>query len=310
MGSLNSVYLVFRRSLSDFRLILAILSGMIVATTLISSAPIYMDSMDQQGIRKKIDKVVQNRSENYLALDMFIPSIALSEENISNTDLLIKETINSYWGEATLSLNRYIKTNEFSFYKTLKKTSRDPKVDLDSLLVGYFQSFQTMDRQITYTSGLPPSSDFQFHPDGPLLEVSISTGLAEVFSIEQGDVFVGVPFPDSRVKLGLRVSGVFEANDHKDPIWGDEIEKFLMPAIPTDDVLLVDRLITSQHILRTANDRHLYAGTVSQYSTPFPVILSETGLVKQGHAWLHVPLAEKGVFKISPTSGPNQVLRK
>ena len=235
MGSLNSVYLVFRRSLSDFRLILAILSGMIVATTLISSAPIYMDSMDQQGIRKKIDKVVQNRSENYLALDMFIPSIALSEENISNTDLLIKETINSYWGEATLSLNRYIKTNEFSFYKTLKKTSRDPKVDLDSLLVGYFQSFQTMDRQITYTSGLPPSSDFQFHPDGPLLEVSISTGLAEVFSIEQGDVFVGVPFPDSRVKLGLRVSGVFEANDHKDPIWGDEIEKFLMPVIPTDD---------------------------------------------------------------------------
>ena len=61
MASLNSFNLVFRRSLGDFRLILAILSGMIVATTLISSAPIYMDSMDQQGITKKIDKVVQNK---------------------------------------------------------------------------------------------------------------------------------------------------------------------------------------------------------------------------------------------------------
>ena len=88
---------------------------MIVATTLISSAPIYMDAMDQQGIRKKIDKVVQNRPENYLALDMFIPSIALSEESISNSDLLIRETINAYWDKSTLSLNRYIKTNEFSF---------------------------------------------------------------------------------------------------------------------------------------------------------------------------------------------------
>ena len=95
MASLNSFNLVFRRSLGDLRLILAILSGMIVATTLISSAPIYMDSMDQQGIRKKIDKVVQNRSENYLALDMSIPSLVLSEETISNSDILIRETINS-----------------------------------------------------------------------------------------------------------------------------------------------------------------------------------------------------------------------
>ena len=235
MASLNSFNLVFRRSLGDFRLILAILSGMIVATTLISSAPIYMDSMDQQGIRKKIDKVVQNRSENYLALDMSIPSLVLSEETISNSDILIRETINSYWDEATLNLNRYIKTNEFSFYKSLKETSGDPKADFVSSQVGYFQSFQTMDRQITYITGLPPSSDFQFHPDGPLLEVSISTGLSEALSIGQGDVFVGTPFPDSRVKLGVRVSGVFEANDYTDPIWGDEIEKFLMPLIPTND---------------------------------------------------------------------------
>jgi len=194
-----------------------------------------MDAMDQQGIRKKIDKVVQNRPENYLALDMFIPSIALSEESISNSDLLIRETINAYWDKSTLSLNRYIKTNEFSFYKSLKETSEDLKADLDGPLVGYFQSFQTIDQQITYITGLPPSSDFQFHPDGPLLEVSISTGLAKAFSIEQGDVFVGAPFPDSRVKLGVRVSGVFEANDYKDPIWADEIEKFLMPLIPTND---------------------------------------------------------------------------
>ena len=225
---------MYRRSLSDFRLILAILSGMIVATTLISSAPIYMDSMDQQGIRKKIDKVVQNRSENYLALDMSIPSLVLSEESIFNSDILIRETINTYWDEATLNLSRYIKTNEFSFYKSLKETSGDPKADLVSSQIGYFQSFQTMDRQITYITGLPPSSDFQFHPDGPLLEVSISTGLAEEFSIERGDVFVGTPFPDSRVKLGVRVSGIFEA-DYTDPIWGGELGKFLMPQIPTED---------------------------------------------------------------------------
>ena len=225
---------MYRRSLSDFRLILAILSGMIVATTLISSAPIYMDSMAQQGIRKKIDKVVQNRSENYLALDMSIPSLVLSEESIFNSDILIRETINTYWDEATLNLSRYIKTNEFSFYKSLKETSGDLKADLVSSQIGYFQSFQTMDRQITYITGLPPSSDFQFHPDGPLLEVSISTGLAEEFSIERGDVFVGTPFPDSRVKLGVRVSGIFEA-DYTDPIWGGELGKFLMPQIPTED---------------------------------------------------------------------------
>jgi hypothetical protein len=208
LASLNFFSLVVRRSFNDRRLILPILSGMLVATTLMSSAPMYLAALDQQGIRQTVDLTTRNESENYLALEMFVSSMVLDEERIVHSDELIQQAVNLYWSEAIVGLNRYLKTDGFSFYRSSGSAIRDLENSSIRSLEGYFHSFQDMEGKVDYIIGSSPTSDFQYHPDGPLLEVSLSTDLAEKLSIEHGDVLLGVPYPDSRIKLGVRVSGI------------------------------------------------------------------------------------------------------
>ena len=235
MGTINFFSLVVRRSFNDRRLILSILSGMLVATTLMSSAPMYLAALDQQGVRQMVDLTTKNKSENYLALDMFVPSMALSKERIFHSDELIQQAVNLHFSETTVGLNRYLKTDGFSFYRSSDSAIRDIEKGSVRSLEGYFHSFQDMKKEVDYIVGSPPTSDFQYHPDGPLLEVSLSADLAEKLSIEYGDVLLGLPYPDSRIKLGVRVSGIFEALDPYDPIWKDDIDRFLIPVIPKDE---------------------------------------------------------------------------
>ena len=206
-----------------------------MATTLTSSAPMYLAALDQQGVRQTVDLTIKNKSENYLALEMFVSSMVLDEERIVRSDELIKEALNLYWSEAIAGLNRYLKTDGFSFYRSSGSAVRDLKDGPAVSLEGYFQSFQDMGREVDYIIGSSPTSDFQYHPDGPLLEVSLSTDLAEKLSIEFGDVLLGAPYPESRIKLGVRVSGIFEPLDPYDAIWKGDVDRFLMPVIPKDE---------------------------------------------------------------------------
>ena len=206
-----------------------------MATTLMSSAPMYLAALDQQGIRQTVDLTTRNESENYLALEMFVSSMVLDEERIVHSDELIQQAVNLYWSEAIVGLNRYLKTDGFSFYRSSGSAIRDLENSSIRSLEGYFHSFQDMEGKVDYIIGSSPTSDFQYHPDGPLLEVSLSTDLAEKLSIEHGDVLLGVPYPDSRIKLGVRVSGIFEPLDPYDPIWKDDIDRFLMPVIPKEE---------------------------------------------------------------------------
>ena len=208
---------------------------MLVATTLMSSAPMYLAALDQQGVRQMVDLTTKNKSENYLALDMFVPSMALSKERIFHSDELIQQAVNLHFLEAVVGSNRYLKTDGFSFYRSSDSAIRDLEKGPIRSLEGYFHSFQSMKKEVDYIVGSPPTSDFQYHPDGPLLEVSLSTDLAEKLSIEYGDVLLGLPYPDSRIKLGVRVSGIFEALDPYNPIWEDDIDRFLIPVIPKDE---------------------------------------------------------------------------
>ena len=206
-----------------------------MATTLMSSAPMYLAALDQQGVRQTVDLTTRNKSENYLALEMVVSSMVLDEEHIVRSDELIQQAVNLYWSEVISGLNRYLKTDGFSFYRSSESAIRDLEDGPVISLEGYFQSFQDMGREVDYIIGSSPASDFQYHPDGPLLEVSLPTDLAEELSIEYGDVLLGVPYPDSRIKLGVRVSGIFEPLDPYDPIWKDDMDRFLMPVIPKDE---------------------------------------------------------------------------
>jgi hypothetical protein len=206
-----------------------------VATTLTSSAPMYLAALDQQGVRQTVDLTIKNKSENYLALEMFVSSMVLDEERIVRSDELIKEALNLYWSEAMAGLNRYLKTDGFSFYRSSGSAVRGLEDGPAVSLEGYFQSFQDMEREVDYIIGSSPTSVFQYHPDGPLLEVSLSTDLAEKLSIEFGDVLRGTPYPESEIKLGVRVSGIFEPLDPYDAIWKGDVDRFLMPVIPKDE---------------------------------------------------------------------------
>jgi len=134
-----------------------------------SSAPMYLAALDQQGVRQSVDLTTRNKSENYLALEMFVSSMVLDEERIVRSDELIQQAVNLYWSEAIVGLNRYLKTDGFSFYRSSESAIRDLENGPARSLEGYFHSFQDMEREVDYIIGSSPTPDFQYHPDGPLL---------------------------------------------------------------------------------------------------------------------------------------------
>ena len=105
MPPLSTARFVLRRLADDWKLLLSIFAGITVATTLIVGTPVYLRTLERQGINTAID-----RSSNFvLNIMAFAPFVPLNQEELDEADQVVVHAIDTTVSDIYRGHVRYIK---------------------------------------------------------------------------------------------------------------------------------------------------------------------------------------------------------
>lgn len=252
---LSGLRLAIKRVRNHMRLVLLVFVGILASVTMISGAPIYISSLENQSVRTAIDAAVTQESSHYLNLNISTRFIPLNEQRISRLDEALSSTLDPIFGTLITGKIRHIKSSFFIFslesstdesninegvphYKT-----NSPKTHVE----GYFQNLSDFHSHVTYVSGAAPGKEISKFRDALMIEVSVSRELAERFNITLGNTIVAMPSLDYVTKLCIdyqpgmerkfcknlmsvaKVVGFFEPKARDDPFWQGDSNQFLNP---------------------------------------------------------------------------------
>ena len=252
---LSGFWLATKRLRNHMRLALLVFVGILASITMVSGAPVYISSLEKQGVRGAIDASVARESSHYLNLNVSARFIPLNEERIPRSDEAVSSTLDPIFGTLITRKIRHIKSSFFIF--SLDRSREEFSINEGGLshnvnspktyVEGYFQNLSDINSHVTYVSGRPPEKEISKFSDATMIEVSISNELAERFDITLGDVIVSTPSLDHVTKLCVdyrqgmerkfcknlmsttKVVGFFAPKVRNDPFWQGDSNQFLHP---------------------------------------------------------------------------------
>ena len=227
----------------------SIFLGIMIATLLMSAAPVYLDALERQSINSAVESSLARDGETYFTITTRSNFIPLEVPEIDRTGAALDQAIDASVAPIHTGTQRHIRTPFYSVI-TPDKPVPDPPED-ESVgavreppepppprepVVGLVQSFTGLHDHITVIEGMLAEDTVLRGTQGPMVEVLVSTSTAGAFGgLVPGDVLVVAPSQDSPVKVSARIAGLIAATDPDDPYWQDDFEAFLFPRIPNDE---------------------------------------------------------------------------
>ena len=250
-NNLTTGRLVLRRLLTDWRLMVSIFLGIMIATLLMSAAPVYLDALERQSINSAVESALARDGETYFSITSRSNFIPLEEREIERTGAALDQAIGASVAPVHTGTDRHLRTPFYSVAlpdrsvgagfkpalradKTMAK--RTERTASHSPVEGLIQSYTGLSEHVTFIQGRPAEDTVLRGTQGPMVEVLVSGMTAAEFGgLVPGDVLVVAPSQDSPVKVSARIAGLIEATDPEDPYWQTDVESFLFPRIPNDE---------------------------------------------------------------------------
>ena len=230
MQPLPTYKFVLKRIADDWKLLLSIFSGVLIASALVSGAPIYLNSLK----RLAVNTAIERSSSTFLNLLAFAPNIPLRDDSIDRSDLDVDEAINDHLSEFFLSRERYLKGPVF-----LVGT---PRLPLPSALDanerasrGYFQYLSNIEKHVTFIDGVMASDEVVEGRNGPMIEAILGTSSAKVFGLSVGDKLLLTPSIGDPKRITVEIVGLMNPTDPAEEYWKYSANLFVAPA-PLDDI--------------------------------------------------------------------------
>ena len=243
--------------------------GIMVATLLMSSAPVYLDALERQGINSAVESALIRDGEVYFSITIRSFFVPLEPDEIERTDAAVAEAISSNVPELHTGTQRHLRTPFYPVLLPPEPRTADGEVPVDEQTTedaapaeppeGLIQSYTGLRDRITLVEGRAPAETVLRGAQGPMVEVLVSSMTAAEFGgLTPGDVLVVAPSHDSPVKVSARIVGIVEATDPTDAYWRSDPESFLFPRVPnaegdiTPDSPPAVAMFVSQAILANA----------------------------------------------------------
>ena len=224
----------------------SIFLGIMVATLLMSAAPVYLDALERQGIESAVESSLAREGETYFSITSRSNFIPLEKREIERTGAALDQAVDASVAPIHTGTERHLRTPFYSVVlpdkppdKPMTEPSEGeaqesgedgPREPVEGLV----QSYTGLNDHITIIEGRPAEDTVLRGTQGPMVEVLVSAMTAAEFGdLIPGDVLVVAPSQDSPVKLSARITGLIEAIDPEDPYWQTEAESFLFPRIPS-----------------------------------------------------------------------------
>lgn len=227
MQPLPTYKFILKRIADDWKLLLSILSGILVASTLVAGAPIYLNSLERLSLNTAID-----RSSNiFLDMLVFSPNIPVDEESLRRTDAAVEDALQTNGSEFYRGKERYLRAPIM-----LVGTPRQPLSDSGRSLFsrGYFQSLTNIENHVTFKGGVMASDEVVQGEGGPVVEAIIGSFASRSFDVGLGDEVVLTPSLDDPMRITVQIVGVMDPTDPSEEYWQQNATIFVEPA-PLED---------------------------------------------------------------------------
>ena len=219
---------VLKRLGDDWKPLAAIFAGMVVAAALLAGAPVYLATLERQGINTAIDRATQSSLDIYA----IAPYIALSRRSLDDTERAFESAsqdggLSDVYG----GRERYLKSPTF-----LVGTERAPLPPpglsgAGTFLAsrGYFQNMTNLENRVVFLDGRMPASGADWSGERPRIEAAIGERSSAVFGLEVGDRAMMSPSLNDPVRVVVEISGVLEAVNPQDEYWRGNANLFIAP---------------------------------------------------------------------------------
>lgn len=148
MQPLPTYKFVLKRIVDDWKLLLSIFSGVLIASALVAGAPIYLNSLKRLAVNTAIDR----SSSVFLDLLAFAPNIPLLDDRVERSDLDIDEVIESHLSKFFVGKERYLKGPVF-LVGTPSQPLPTGRGGNELASRGYFQHLSNVEQHVTFIDG-------------------------------------------------------------------------------------------------------------------------------------------------------------
>ena len=219
---------VLRRLGDDWRLLAAVFAGMAVAAALLAGAPVYLSTLERQGINTAIDRASQS------ALDVYViaPYVALSRESLDNAERAFEGAARGgVLADVYVGRERHLKTPTF-----LVGTERAPLPAPGSAgsgtvaaSRGYFQNMTNLAAHVDFVEGRMAAGAADWSGGRPKVEAVMGARSKSAFGLEVGDSVEMSPSPGDPVRVVAQIVGILEASNPADGYWRGNPNLFIAP---------------------------------------------------------------------------------
>ena len=228
---------VLKRLKDDWKLLLAVFAGVAIAATLLAGAPIYVATLERQGINTAIDRADQT----FLNIFTAASHITLSRAELDRTEQGLGDAISDNIQTIYRGRERYLKTATF-----LVGTQNNPFPERmgpgDEALVsrGYFQYMSNLGEHVTFTQGRMATDSVTLEGDFPKIEAVVGVDSISAFDVEIGHTVQFTPSMSSPARVEVEIVGFIEPTDPTEEFWQQNPNLFMNPApleeLPDQDV--------------------------------------------------------------------------
>ena len=209
--------------------------GILVATLLLSAAPVYLNALERQSIKGAIGQQVSRWGDSFFDIAVESRFVPLDGDELERSDSAHDVAVEEHAAPVVTGAHSFIRTLHFYVWVVRQPYESADTDDLPpaEAETGLLQHLEGLEDHVTFVEGRAPRDIVLNDADGPVLEVVMSAATAEHFrDIEVDDILVFAPAADSSSRVSVRVVGIVAANDPDDPYWRNGADEFLSPRIP------------------------------------------------------------------------------
>ena len=168
MHEISAPRLIRRRLAKDWTLLISVFLGVLIATTLVAGAPVYLKALDRLAFSISLSEF----SDSSLIINVFASNIALSREGLDDAEEALTEAISLHIPHFHAGDEKYLRTGVFLVGHKLQPL---PERRGTGVMVsrGYFQHLSNLGKNSVAVEGRMAEDSISMGPRGPELEAVV-----------------------------------------------------------------------------------------------------------------------------------------
>ena len=177
MNKLSLTRVIARRIADDWKLLLTVFIGILIATTIGAGTPIYLDSLDQLSFNAALDRIDEPK------IDVFGAEIVATEKSVEDAERVITEAVEEHLADVYDGHERFIKSR-VAIIGTPDIPLAEGSGDGIYVSRGYIQHLSNLPEHVKFVEGEMASGAIDSSPFGAMIEAVVSSEMAERFKLE------------------------------------------------------------------------------------------------------------------------------